>query len=256
MLLVIDIGNTNLVLGVFVGKELKHSWRVVTRRDQSVDEYAVLCRNFFRLEDLSHEQVSGVVISSVVPPLNEAFQLLARKYFSVEPIFVEPAGQTLMPIRYDSPSEVGADRIVAALAAFDKLGGPAIVVDFGTATTFDAISARGEYLGGIIAPGIGISAEALHRRAAKLPHIEIKKPSSVIGNSTEASMQSGLYFGYLGLVEGILTRMTRELGDCKVVATGGQAHLVAAGCALIDDVEEDLMLYGLKIYYDRLNDKS
>ena len=254
MLLAIDIGNTHLVLGVFDRDRLAHSWRVVTRTDQTYDECAVMCRNLFELKGVFSQDVKGMIICSVVPPLNQAFELLGKRYFSLDPLFIEPTQQRLMPIpRYNPPSDVGADRIVNAVAALDKVGGPAIVVDFGTATTFDAVSKKGEYLGGIIAPGIGISAAALASRASKLPPIEIKKPPNVIGDSTVTSMQSGLYFGYVGLVEGILGKMKEELGDAKVVATGGLASLVAADSKAIDRVEENLILYGLKIFYQDLS---
>ncbi|TDI08893.1 MAG: type III pantothenate kinase, partial [Acidobacteria bacterium] len=185
MLLAIDIGNTQLVLGIFKGDQLVHSWRVVTRRNQTFDEYAVLFRNLFELEGISSEDIEGMVISSVVPPLNKTFESLAKQYFSLDPLFIEATRQNLVPIpTYKPPADVGADRIVNAMAAFDLIGGPSIVVDFGTATTFDAISGTGEYLGGVIAPGISISAEALFSRASKLPRIEIRKPSKVIGDST------------------------------------------------------------------------
>ena len=254
MLLAIDIGNTHLVLGVFKGDQLVHSWRVVTRRNQTFDEYAVLIRNLFELEGIASKDIEGMVVSSVVPPLNETFESLARQYFSLEPLFIEATRQDLVPIpTYKPPADVGADRIVNAMAAFDLIGGPSIVVDFGTATTFDAISGKGEYLGGVIAPGIGISAEALFSRASKLPRIEIRKPSKVIGDSTVGSMQSGLYFGYVGLVEGILGNMKEELGEAQVLATGGLASLVAAATEAIDRVEEDLTLLGLKLFHSKLN---
>ena len=254
MLLAIDIGNTHLVLGVFKGDQLVHSWRVVTRRNQTFDEYAVLFRNLFELEGIASKDIEGMVISSVVPPLNETFESLARQYFSLEPLFIEATRQDLVPIpTYKPPADVGADRIVNAMAAFDLIGGPSIVVDFGTATTFDAISGKGEYLGGVIAPGIGISAEALFSRASKLPRIEIRKPSKVIGDSTVGSMQSGLYFGYVGLVEGILGNMKGELGEAQVLATGGLASLVAAATEAIDRVEEDLTLLGLRLFHSKLS---
>ncbi len=254
MLLAIDIGNTHLVLGIFKGDQLVHSWRVVTRRNQTFDEYAVLFRNLFELEGIASKDIEGMVISSVVPPLNETFESLARQYFSLEPLFIEATRQDLVPIpTYKPPADVGADRIVNAMAAFDLIGGPSIVVDFGTATTFDAISGKGEYLGGVIAPGIGISAEALFSRASKLPRIEIRKPSKVIGDSTVGSMQSGLYFGYVGLVEGILGNMKGELGEAQVLATGGLASLVAAATEAIDRVEEDLTLFGLRLFHSKLN---
>ena len=254
MLLAIDIGNTQLVLGIFKGDQLVHSWRVVTRRNQTFDEYAVLFRNLFELEGISSEDIEGIVISSVVPPLNKTFESLARQYFSLDPLFIEATRQNLVPIpTYKPPADVGADRIVNAMAAFDLIGGPSIVVDFGTATTFDAISGKGEYLGGVIAPGISISAEALFSRASKLPRIEIRKPSKVIGDSTVGSMQSGLYFGYVGLVEGILGKMKGELGEAQVLATGGLASLVAAATDAIDRVEEDLTLFGLRLFHSKLN---
>lgn len=254
MLLAIDIGNTQLVLGIFKGDQLVHSWRVVTRRNQTFDEYAVLFRNLFELEGISSEDIEGMVISSVVPPLNKTFESLAKQYFSLDPLFIEATRQDLVPIpTYKPPADVGADRIVNAMAAFDLIGGPSIVVDFGTATTFDAISGKGEYLGGVIAPGISISAEALFSRASKLPRIEIRKPSKVIGDSTVGSMQSGLYFGYVGLVEGILGHMKGELGEAQVLATGGLASLVAAATDAIDRVEEDLTLFGLRLFHSKLN---
>lgn len=254
MLLAIDIGNTQLVLGIFKGDQLVHSWRVVTRRNQTFDEYAVLFRNLFELEGISSEDIEGMVISSVVPPLNKTFESLAKQYFSLDPLFIEATRQNLVPIpTYKPPADVGADRIVNAMAAFDLIGGPSIVVDFGTATTFDAISGKGEYLGGVIAPGISISAEALFSRASKLPRIEIRKPSKVIGDSTVGSMQSGLYFGYVGLVEGILGEMKGELGEAQVLATGGLASLVAAATDAIDRVEEDLTLFGLRLFHSKLN---
>lgn len=254
MLLAIDIGNTQLVLGIFKGDQLVHSWRVVTRRNQTFDEYAVLFRNLFELEGISSEDIEGMVISSVVPPLNKTFESLAKQYFSLDPLFIEATRQNLVPIpTYKPPADVGADRIVNAMAAFDLIGGPSIVVDFGTATTFDAISGKGEYLGGVIAPGISISAEALFSRASKLPRIEIRKPSKVIGDSTVGSMQSGLYFGYVGLVEGILGKMKGELGEVQVLATGGLASLVAAATDAIDRVEEDLTLFGLRLFHSKLN---
>ncbi len=250
MILAIDIGNSHLVLGIFDRDRLAHSWRVVTRTDQTYDECAVMCTNLFGLKGIFAQDIEGMIICSVVPPLNEAYELLGKRYFSLDALFVDTTQQSLMPISgYQPPSDVGADRIVNAVAAFDKVGGPVIVVDFGTATTFDAISEKGEYLGGIIAPGLGISAEALVSRASKLPPIEIKKPPQVIGDSTVTSMQSGLYFGYLGLVEGILGKMKEELGEVQVVATGGLAALVAADSEAIDRVEENLILYGLNIFY-------
>ena len=251
MLLVIDIGNTNLALGLFQEDQLKHSWRVATRKEQMPDEYAVLFRNLLEVERLSTSDVEAIVICSVVPPLNECFEHMSHKYFGVNSIFVEPAIQQIMPIRYHPASDVGADRIVNAVAAYQMYGGPAIVVDLGTATTFDAISQKGEYLGGIIAPGIGISAEALFLQAARLPRVEIRKPPLTIGNSTVTSVQSGLYFGYVSLVEGVLRRMRKEMDTPHVTATGGLARLICEESEGIDRVEENLTLYGLRMFYER-----
>src|ERR1035441_4809725 len=237
MLLVIDVGNTNTVLGVFEAKSAKPGagrllahWRVSTIKTQMVDEYGVLFRNLFAMHGLEVSAVQGIVISSVVPPLDSTLREVCERYFHSRPLFVEPGVKTGMPVHYDNPQEVGADRIVNSVAAFEKYGGPCIAVDFGTAINFDAISARGEYLGGVLAPGIGISAEALFSRAARLFRVEIRDPGKVIGTNTVASLQSGLYYGYIDLVDGILTRMKATLGvDTKVVATGGQASLLSAG---------------------------
>jgi type III pantothenate kinase len=251
-LLVVDIGNTNIVLGVFEGEELTHSWRVSTRKAQTTDEYAVLCQNLFQLSNLSALAVEAVVLCSVVPPLNECFASLARQYFRAEPLFVEPEKQELMPILYHPETDVGADRIVNAIAAFRLYGGPGIIVDFGTATTFDAVSANGNYGGGIIAPGIGVSSEALFLRAAKLPRIEIRQPDEVIGRSTASSMQAGVFYGYVGLVEGILKRMKEELGSATVTATGGFAELIATGFSGFDRIEPNLTMHGLRICYQEI----
>lgn len=253
MLLVFDIGNTNIVLGVFQEERLLHSWRVSTRREQTSHEYAVLCRNLFSLANLQADAIQASVVSSVVPPLNDAFDTLCRQFFHVQPLFVEPEHQDLMPIRYDHPADVGADRLVNALAARELYGAPTIIVDFGTATTFDAVAADGAYIGGSIAPGIGVSSEALFQRAAKLPRIEIKRMPRSIGRSTVESMQAGIYFGYVGLVEGILQRMRVELGGSpKVVATGGFAGLIGQGFDEFDGIEPDLTLHGLRLYHRRI----
>ncbi len=251
MLLVIDIGNTNLVLGVFQQENLQCSWRVSTRHDRTTDEYAVLCKRLFELAGLETAQLQAVVISSVVPPLNECFQELSRRYFNLEPHFVRPETQDLIRVVYRPVSDVGADRIVTAIAARELVAPPVIVVDFGTATTFDAISREGDYLGGVIAPGVTISAEALFRYASRLPRIEICKPSRAIGDSTVSSMQSGIFFGYLGLVEGVISRMQAELGPCSVIATGGLASRLANDIPVVDRVEKDLMLSGLRIFYEK-----
>lgn len=251
MLLVIDVGNTNVVLGVFRGEKLIHSWRVRTCKDRTADEYGVLFHNLFMLEGVSLREVESIVVSSVVPPLNERLTQLASRYFGREVLFVEPANQKVIPVLYNPPSDVGADRIVNALAAFELVGGPAIVVDFGTATTFDAISRAGEYVGGVIVPGVRISADALFDRAAKLPRIEIKEPSRVIGNCTVTAMQSGIFYGYVSLVEGVLRRMKQELGPASVIATGGLAKRIAYRAEGIDRIEEDLTLQGLRLFYER-----
>lgn len=252
MLLALDVGNTNTTVGLFEGKELRTHWRLSTRRDGTGDEYGILISNLLHLSGLEPNRISAMIIASVVPPLQSSLKEMAHRYFRIEPLVVGPGITTGMPILYDSPREVGADRIVNAVAAFETYGGPAIVVDFGTATTFDAVSTQGEYLGGVIAPGIGIAAEALFERTAKLPRIDITKPNSVVGKTTVASMQSGLFFGYLGLVEGIVTRMREEMGgDPIVIGTGGLAHLILTESPSIKHVDLLLTLTGLRIVYER-----
>lgn len=259
MLLVLDVGNTNTVLGVYstdahgvaaAGDLLAH-WRVTSTRSQTVDEYGVLFRNLFAMRGIDPGGIRGIVISSVVPPMDSTLREVCERYFNVKPLFIEPGVKTGMPVHYDNPAEVGADRIVNSVAAFEKYGGPCVVVDFGTATTFDAVSAKGEYLGGVIAPGIGISAEALFLRTARLPRVDIRKTSNVIGTNTVNSVQSGLYYGYLGLVDGILERLLEELGAAKVVATGGLASLIGTGSKYIKTVDDLLTLDGLRIIWDR-----
>lgn len=253
MLLAIDLGNTNTVFGVYdVSDKLIKHWRLSTQKERTVDEYGILLRNLFALEQIDAHSIRRIVIASVVPPLDAVLHEMATTYFSVEPVFVTPENAGIS-VLYENPREVGADRIVNAVAVLSKYGKPAIVVDFGTATTFDAITAAGEYRGGVIAPGIGISAEALFERAAKLPRIEIQKPDRVIGSSTVGSMQSGLFYGYVGLVDGIIARMKKELGpSTRVIGTGGQAALISQGTELIETVDPNLTLDGLQLVASRL----
>lgn len=252
MLLVIDVGNTNTSLGVFEGRNLRANWRLTTNRSQTADEYGILIHNLFELAEIPAGQVEGVMVASVVPPLNPLLEEMAQKYFGVKALFLEPGIKTGMAILYENPQEVGADRIADSVAAFEKYGGPCVIVDFGTAITFDAVSEKGEYLGGLIAPGLGIAAEALYQRTARLPRVDIREPQRLIGTNTVGSMQSGLFFGYVGLVDGILDRLGEVLGpQMKVVATGGQARLVAGGSKYRLPVEESLTLEGLRIIYER-----
>lgn len=252
MLLVIDVGNTHTVAGVYAGRELRGPWRLSTNRAQTADEYGILIRNLLSLASVNPGAVKHMMISSVVPPLNGVLEEMAKKYFHLTPVFLGPGTRTGMAIHYDNPLEVGADRIANSVAAFEKYGGPCIVVDFGTAITFDAVSARGEYLGGVIAPGIGIAAEALFQRAARLPRVEIREPENVIGTNTVESMQSGLFYGAAGLVDGILDRLCAILGQsARVVATGGQAPLLAAASRYKPPVDGSLTLEGLRIIHER-----
>jgi type III pantothenate kinase len=256
MLIAFDIGNTTVAIGVFKGSDLARDWRIRSDRDKTCDEYGVILLNLLRMAGIEPGEVNAAIISSVVPPLTPIFQTLCRTMLNVRPFIVGPGLRTGMPILYDAPAEVGADRITAAVAAHEKFGGPCIVVDFGTATTFDAISAKGEYLGGAIAPGILISAEALYLKTARLPRIEIRKPSGVIGKTTVASMQSGLYYGYVGLTRTIIAEIRKELGaQAKVVATGGFGDQIAAEVPEIDVFEANLVLEGLRIIYERQKDR-
>ena len=249
-LLVVDLGNTNLVLGVYRGDELVSSWRLATARERTADEYGILARQL--IGDALHADLEGAIVASVVPPLNGAMTFMVQKYFDIDPLFVEPGVKTGIAIHVDNPLEVGADRIVNCAAAHDAYGGPTVIVDFGTATTFDVVTANAEFIGGVIAPGLNISAEALFARAARLPRVDVKRPDHVIGTNTVVNMQSGIYFGYLGLVDGILARIKSEVKGLKrVVATGGLASLFAEESEHIDEVDSELTLKGLKIIYDR-----
>jgi len=271
MLLAIDVGNTNTVLGLYRldgekaelpgspatgpgrwGGELAAHWRVTTHRTQTSDEYGVLFVNLFEMNGLKPAAVTHIIVSSVVPPVDSTLRQVCENYFKLEPLFVEPGIKTGMPVLVDNPAELGADRLVNAIAAFERYGGPCIVVDFGTATTFDVISAKGEYLGGAISPGLGISADALFSRAARLGRVDIRRPAKVIGTNTVTHLQSGLYYGYIGLVDGILERMIAELGaPARVIATGGLARQISEDSRFIAEIDDMLTLDGLRILFER-----
>lgn len=252
MLLAFDVGNTNIIIGVYKGKELVAHWRVSTAVQRTADEYAVLLKSLFEDSSLSFDMFNGIIVSSVVPPLMLTLNTLSNKYFGFPPLVVGAGVKTGIQIRFENPREVGADRIVNAIAGYELYGGPLIIVDFGTATTFCAVTAKGEYLGGAIAPGIGISTEALFIRAAKLPRVELVKPSFVIGKNTVNSMQAGIIYGFAGQVEAIVSRMKKELhGDPAVIATGDMAGLIAQEAGIINKVDSLLTLKGLQIIYER-----
>src|SRR5437016_1431010 len=254
-LLVVDVGNTNIVLGIYRSDELVNSWRLATARERTSDEYGILAKQLVAESRIT--AFEGAIVSSVVPPLNTAMQSMIEKYFGVDALFVEPGVKTGIAIHVDNPQEVGADRIVNAVAAYAAHGGPVIIVDFGTATTFDVVTSDAKYVGGVIAPGINISAEALFARASRLPRVEIRRPPTVVGTNTVVNMQSGLYFGYLGLVDGILARIKRDVrGIKRVIATGGLAALFEEDSEHIDEIDSELTLKGLKIIWDRNRGKQ
>lgn len=252
MLLAIDVGNTNTVLGLYRDRDLVHTWRVTTGRDLTADQHAVQLEGLFRLRGVAFADVQDVIVSSVVPPVNSSLAEMSRRYLGIEPLFVGPGIRTGIDVRVEEPKAVGADRIVNAVAAYDRYRQAVVVVDFGTATTFDVIADDGAFLGGAIAPGIMISTEALFRAAAALPRIDIVRPRSAIGKTTVANMQAGIVFGFAGQVDGVVRRIWDELGrTTPVVATGGLAPLVAGECATISEVDPFLTLTGLRILYER-----
>jgi type III pantothenate kinase len=253
MLLVIDVGNTNIVYGLFDGTTLIHQFRVETSRGRTADEYAVVVRQLLSMREVTPSEVKAAIVASVVPSLTEPMLDLVRRGFNLEALVVGPGIKTGMSILYENPREVGADRIVNAVAAYERFKSGLIVVDFGTATTFDCVTPRGEYMGGVISPGIQISADALFQRAAKLPRVEIQKPPKVVGRNTQHSMQSGIVYGYVGLVDGLVDRLTEEMAfpSCAVVATGGLARLIAPLSRTIKEVDDELTLTGLRILYER-----
>ncbi len=252
MLLALDAGNTNITIGAFENRALIGRWRLSTVLAQTADEWGVLTRNLFSLSGLDLAGVDGIIVASVVPPLDSALARMAEKYFRTQAMFVTPATDTGIEISYDNPSEVGADRIVNAVAAFHKYGGSCVVVDLGTAITFDAVSASGRYLGGLICPGVGLAAEALFAKTARLPLVDFREPEKLIGTNTVGSIQSGLYYGAIGIIDGILERLIQELGpQTRVVGTGGQAALITPGSRYLREVDEDLTLKGLELIWER-----
>ena len=257
MLLVLNVNNTNTVIAIYPVKEerigaMRATWRISTRQTQTADEYGILIRNLLQTEGVDSKEISGVIIASVVPPIDWILRQFCERYFNRQPLFIEPGVKTGLPILTDNPGEVGADRVANCVGAFQQYGGPCIVVDFGTATNFDVVSKQGEFLGGAIAPGVNVAAEALFARAARLPRVEIKRPAKVIGTNTVDNLQIGLFYGHIGLVDGILERMIGELGpETKCIGTGGLARLIAGESRFISEVNDTLTLEGLRIIYQR-----
>lgn len=252
MLLVIDVGNTNIVLGLFEGEKLLHDWRIATKKNKTADEYGLLLHHLFTYHNLTPIKLDGSIIACVVPPILEVLVQACKSYFNQQPLVVGPGLKTGMPILYDNPREVGADRIVNAVAAYEIVKKGLIIVDFGTATTFDCVSPKGEYLGGAICPGIRISTEALFMKASKLPRIEYTAPEAALGKNTVDSMRSGLIFGYAGLVDGMVNRLKEELSfEPMIYATGGQAEIIAEHSQTISEVSSTLTLHGLRLLYER-----
>jgi len=253
MLITVDVGNTHTVIGIYQGEQLTHHWRIATNIERTTDEHGALLNTLFAGEGLTvPPRPEGVVIACVVPPLNQVMEQLTRRYFKCEPLVVGPGIKTGMPILYENPKEIGADRIVNAIAAYDRYNTACIVVDFGTATTFDYVTARGEYVGGAIAPGLGISVDALVAHAAKLYRVELVRPREVVGRTTVTAIQSGLIYGYTSLVDGLVTRIRHERGEkAKVIATGGLADLIAPESETIEEIDEFLTLKGLRLIFER-----
>ncbi len=252
MLLALDVGNTNITIGTFEEDRLTAHWRLRTVHERTTDEFGILLRNLFTLFSLDLSRVDGIIVSSVVPPLDFPLASMARRYFHTEAMFVTPETDTGLKILYDNPREVGADRIVNSVAAFHKYGGPCVVVDLGTAITFDAVSAHAEYLGGLICPGITISIEALFSKTARLPLVDFREPQRLIGTNTVASMQAGLYYGAIGMIDGILERLIKALGpETRAIATGGQAELIVPGSRYLNEIDENLTLEGLQLIWER-----